>query len=449
MSTSTETCSRLTSKVDYPVTDLSRSNRLVRFARHGAVGAMAAQVSQAGGSFVLQLIAAVTLGLSGFGKFAILYGTIVLLTGIASGFVGDSLTVLNRRAATIRSALEGWALALSIGAGLIGGAIVIATRFVTVLEGALFAVATVLFLLEDVFRRILMAELRFWRIAIVDLAALIVAMSALVLASSFDPMSLSLLFGALALGQGVALLVAGALLPREERYLARLSFGGYSTVARYGVWRSAQQGMRPALLTAVRAAVVVAVGLTAIGQLESARLFVAPAMLLVSGFSTFLFATFAKNGHVALDALLKKADRGVLQLVAITVVIGGISLLILPTIGQLPIGKHLNTLMVIGWIAYSASVAAVTPYGALAAVRGRQATVLALRGADSFLSLAGACAVLAVGAPVSVVPFILTAGSLLGGLAIRWLVLHPEAALLHHPAPEAISFQQKKAVTHV
>ena len=123
--------------------------------------------------------------------------------------------------------------------------------------------------------------------------------------------------------------------------------------------------------------------------------------------------------------------------------------IILPTIGQLPIGKHLDTLMVIGWIAYSASVAAVTPYGALAAVRGRQAMVLALRGADSFLSLAGAWAVLAVGAPVSVVPFILTAGSLLGGLAIRWLVLHPEAALLHHPAPEAISFQQKKAVTHV
>lgn len=219
MSTSTETCSRFTSKVDYPVTDLSRSNRLVRFARHGAVGAMAAQVSQAGGSFVLQLIAAVTLGLSGFGKFAILYGTIVLLTGIASGFVGDSLTVLNRRAATIRSALEGWALALSIGAGLIGGAIVIATHFVTVLEGALFAVATVLFLLEDVFRRILMAELRFWRIAIVDLAALIVAMSALVFASSFDPMSLSLLFGALALGQGVALLVAGALLPGKSATL--------------------------------------------------------------------------------------------------------------------------------------------------------------------------------------------------------------------------------------
>ena len=43
--------------------------------KHGAVGAMGAQVSQASASFTLQVIAIITLGFAGFGKFAILYGS--------------------------------------------------------------------------------------------------------------------------------------------------------------------------------------------------------------------------------------------------------------------------------------------------------------------------------------------------------------------------------------
>jgi O-antigen/teichoic acid export membrane protein len=430
--------------------EFTTASWLHRLARHGAVGAMAAQVTQAGSSFALQLIAAIALGLAGFGKFALLYGGIVMLTGIASGFVGDSMTVLDRRSVYIRSALQGWALILSVLAGVAGGTMVVLTGFVTLSEGMLFGSAVVVFLLEDVLRRLLMAELRFWRIAVVDLSALLIAMSVLAIAFLSATVSLAMLFGALALGQGVALAVAATLMPRDERYLVRFALGGYRRVFRYGIWRSFQQGVRPALFTGVRTVVVVAVGLTAVGQLETARLFVAPAMLLVSGFSTFLFASFAKDRHVALSVLLKKADLGVLYLVGLTIGIGVVSLFILPTVGRLLAGERLNIVMVLGWITFSASVAAVTPYGALAAVRGKQATVLAFRVTDSALSFGGAAVVIAIGGPVSLIPFVLTVGSLLGGLSIRWLILRPNAALQQkNSAPEAIPIPKKKAASHV
>jgi len=424
-------------------------NPLARFVRHGAIGAMAAQVSQAGGSFALQLIAAVMLGLAGFGKFAILYGVIVLLTGLASGFVGDSLTVLNRRSPGIRAGLQGWAILLSVGAGLVGGGIVIVIGFATPAEGALFAVAIVLFLLEDVFRRLLMAELLFWRITIVDAVAVAVSLTTLGITAAISAVTLSALFGALALGQGFAIVVAIFLVPARERYLVPVRGGEFATVFGYGAWRSAQQGVRPALLTAVRTAVVIVIGLTAVGELEAARLFVAPAMLVVSGFSSFLFASFARSSHLPLTRLLRKADVGVAQLVGVTILIGAAALLVLPEVGQHLIGERLNTLTVVGWLAYAASVAAVTPYGALAAVRGKQATVLALRVTDSVLSLTGAILVVLLGGPVSLVPFVLTLGSLLGGLAIRWLVLSPQLSQSSFPPAGAISFPKKKAASHV
>jgi O-antigen/teichoic acid export membrane protein len=416
--------------------------------KHGAVGAMAAQVTQAGASFTLQVIAIIALGLAGFGKFAILYGVIVLLTGLTSGFVGDSLTVLNRRSEATRSALQGWALALIGTAAAFGGVAVATIGFVSYAEAVFFGLAIFAFLLEDLLRRLLMAELLFWRIAIVDTTGLIVALAVLAGTASVGAQSLATLFGALAIGQLAALVTACLLLPREERYLVRFVRGAYGTVARYGSWRSAQQAVRPGLLTAVRTAVILAAGLTMMGELEAARLFVAPAMLLVSGYSTFLFASFAAKTRSTLGALLVKADRAVFQLLVATVVIGGSALLALPEIGQLVIGHRLNVLMVVGWIAYAASVATVTPYGALAAVRGKQAAVFGVRMADSGFSLATAVLLLGLGGPVEVVPFALTLGSVLGGLAIRSFLLRPHLTQ-EQVTPDMTPVPEKKAATHV
>ena len=411
--------------------------------KHGAVGAM---------GFTLQVIAISTLGFAGFGKFAILYGVIVLLTGVTSGFIGDSLTVLNRRSEVIRSALQGWALALIGAAACLGAVTVAAIGFVSPIEGLFFGLAIFAFLFEDLLRRLLMAGLLFWRIAIVDLTGLIVALAALVGIGAVGEQSISTLFGALAVGQASAIVAGCLLLPREDRYLVRLVRGAYGTVARYGSWRSAQQTVRPGLLTAVRAAVILAAGLTVMGELEAARLFVAPAMLLVSGYSTFLFASFATRMRLPMGALLVKADRAVFQLLAVTVVIGGLCLLALPQIGELATGHRLNFLMIVGWLAYAASVATVTPYGALAAVRGKQAAVFGLRMADSSFSLAAAVSLLSLGAPAEIVPFALTLGSLMGGIAIRWFLLRPHSrAALNHKniTPDLTPVPEKKAAAHV
>jgi hypothetical protein len=54
-----------------------------------------------------------------------------------------------------------------------------------------------------------------------------------------------------------------------------------------------------------------------------------------------------------------------------------------------------------------------------------------------------------LGGPVSLVPFVLTLGSLLGGLAIRWLVLSPQLSQSSLSPTGAISFPKKKAASHV
>ena len=409
---------------------------------------MTAQVSQAGASLVLQLIAANALGLAGFGKFAILYGVIVLLTGLVSGFVGDSLTVLDRKDRTIRSALQGWTLLLSFASAVVGSAAVTLTGFVTPLEGALFGLAIFVFLSEDILRRLLMAQMRFWRIAAVDAVALVAAVLTLIVSAAFAPLALSTLFAALAIGQSAAFIVAIFVQPRDERFVVRLVTGAYGTVAGYGSWRAAQQAVRPGLLTAVRTAVMLAVGLAATGQLEAARLYVAPTMLLVGGLSSFLFASFAKSTDAPLATLLRRADHGVFALLGMTVVLGGVMVAARPILGEAIVGQALDTWMIIGWIAYSATVAIVTPYGALAAVRGRQAAVLGYRVADSVFSLAAAVLLLVLGGPVALIPIVIASGSLIGGFAIRWLILRPHLASEQRAFPGQAHLRESKAPAH-
>ena len=87
----------------------------------------------------------------------------------------------------------------------------------------------------------------------------------------------------------------------------------------------------------------------------------------------------------------------------------------------------------IGWSAYAVSVAAVTPYGALAAVRRRQAAVLGLRTADSVLSLAAVVAAAHLWRRPGWVPLVLAGCSLAGGIAIRQLLLVNKVEPAHRP----------------
>src|SRR5690606_20718302 len=123
-----------------------------------AVGAIAAQSVQALISFALQVLVARLLGIDDYGRFALLYGVVVLATGVVTGLVGDSLVVLDRADRRIRGALEATLLVVSVPLALVAGTIVWITGFSSPVEALLFSVALVAFVVEEIVRRLLMAE---------------------------------------------------------------------------------------------------------------------------------------------------------------------------------------------------------------------------------------------------------------------------------------------------
>jgi O-antigen/teichoic acid export membrane protein len=392
---------------------------------HGAGGAVGAQASQALASFLLMAVAARALDIDNLGKLAVLYSTIVLCTAVTSGFIGDSLTVLDRHDRSIRSALQWLLVLLALAAGAAAAAVTAVTGFIALADAFLLAAAVMCYLVEDIMRRLLMANIAFLRLICVDLVSLVISMAVLWLWSRGGQLELGTFLAAIAIGQLAAAVAAMLLTPVEDRYFSAGRPGGWTGVARFGVWRAAQQTLRPALLTALRLAIVAAIGLAAAGELEIARLYAAPAMLFVSGMSSYLFASFARKRDVPVAELLRQADRGVLILLAATAVVAVVGLPLLPIAGPLMTGSVPEVMATAGWLAYAASIAAVTPYGALAAVRGQPRWIFAIRLLDSLLSLLAAGTAVAVTGNPAYAPIVAAVGSALGGWGIRRILLVP------------------------
>ena len=380
---------------------------------------------QALASFTIQVIVARTLGFEGLGAFAIAYGVMVLVAGVASGMVGDSLVVLERRERGIRSALQQFALAIAALTAVASALVAWASGLLDVPTAIVFGSAVALFALEELMRRLLMAGFGFWRAMLIDFASFCVALIVIGVVAFTGTLSLLVFLGAIAIGQVAAILLGVILLPHEERFVVGFVSNGLAEVFRYGIWRSGQQFLRPAMLTVVRTLVTVLASLAATGLLEAGRVFVAPATLAVSGLSSYLFVSFANDKQKPITEKLRRADRSVLALVGFTVLVGAVLVVVLPWVGALLFGTAPDLLAVIGWIAYTASIAAVTPYGALAAVGGRQAAVFTVRAADTAAAIGFAWVVLAAGGGVQWVPAALAVASILGGLAIRSFILVP------------------------
>lgn len=384
-----------------------------------AIGAVVAQGVQALASMVLQVWVARALGFERLGVFAVLYGLVVVASGLVTGVVGDSLVVLPRRDPRIRAALEIATLGLAGATAAVMAAACTWSGLTSPVEGALFAATVALFCAEEVVRRTLMAGLRFWRLVAVDATGLGVVLVVLAAVVPAAP-SLAAFLAALAIGQLVAGAVGIALLPSAERFLVRPRLGGLAEIARYGTWRGLQQLLRPALLTAARGLVAAVDGLTATGRLESARVYSAPALLVVSGVSSYLFASFAGGRAMPAAARLRRADRAVGLLVVLIVALSVPALALLQPVGTLLFTTAPDATATVGWLLYAAAVAATTPYGALAAAGGRQSLVFGIRLGDTGLSVALAAAALAAGAPPSWTPVLLAAGALTGGAALRF-----------------------------
>lgn len=392
-----------------------------------AVGAIGAQSVQAAVSLLLQVLVARLLGIDDYGRFAILYGVIVVATGVVSGLVGDSLVVLDRRVPGVRGALEAWLLMAAFIPATVAAVVVAATGFTDAVTASLFGVALTSFVVEEIVRRLLMAGYAFGRVAATDLVGFAVCGGVLTATWIIGDLSLASFFGAIAAGQIVAAIAGWRMLPRSDRWLAGLRGTTLRDVWRYGAWRGLQQTLRPAMLTAVRLLVLGFAGVVAVGLLEAARTYTSPLLLVVGGLSSFLFVRFADRVRDGGRGTLREADRVVLWLVGITVGMSAVALALAAWAGPLAFGVPLHGVAVVAWLVYGVSVAMVTPYGALSAVGGRQKAVFLVRLADTLLSVVVTLIILAAGVEASVVPFGLAFTSALGGWALRWIAAHPHA----------------------
>ncbi len=405
------------------------------------MGAMGAQFSQAAGSLLIQALSARLLGTSDFAAVALLLSNIVLATGISTGLIGDSLTVLDRHDPVIRTALRRLMVVVVLGSAVVGAASSSVTHLVGTEDSVLFGFLLALWMAEDVLRRLLMASLRFWAIVAVDLTHLVIS-SGFVLScgvlTGHSP-SLRVFVIALSLGQIGASVVALVVLPAKERYWGRAQAGGVRTVLDFGVSRSVQAALRPAVLQTLRVIVVVVAGRTAYASLEAARLYVAPALLAVNGIGSFLLSTFAVRTGALRRSALWRADGAASMLMAASALLTGAMVVLARINPRLVSGNvPVSTAAVAAWGIYTACVAVSMPYGSLAAVRGRQFPVLMIRIADSVSSIAFLCAgLLPALVAIDQAPTLVAAGSLVGTFLLRPLAARSVIVPPRHRSPDS------------
>lgn len=387
-----------------------------------AFTAVSAQAVQALVSFFLQVLVARLLGIEEFGRFAILYGVIVIATAVITGLVGDSLVVLDRVSRRVRAGLEVVLLVTAVCLATFAAIAVFAAGLGSAVESVLFGVALGMFATEEIVRRLLMAHMRYERVILADASGFLVV--AAVVAASWwgSVLSLALVLAALGAGQGIACLVGWVLVPREDRFLVGLGGAAWKQVLTYGAWRAMQQVLRPSLFTAVRLLVLALAGVASVGFLEAARTYTSPLALVVGGLSSFLFVRYAGQRSAEMSSALKDADRAVVGLIGLSIVMSVFALLLTPWVTPLLFGVDVDALAVLSWLVYGVSVAVVTPYGALGAVVGRQVAVFLVRLGDTLLAVVIALAMLLWGAPPSSVPLGLAVASAAGGLVLRRFV---------------------------
>ncbi len=398
-----------------------------------AVAAALAQLAQAAGSFALQVVAAHALGARGLGVVSLCLGAIILVTAVTSGLVGDSLTVLDRHEPSVRAALQGLTLVMVAGGSTIAA---LALNLTGVLDGpqaVAFAVATAVFQLEEVLRRVLMAALRFWTLLIVDGAAVGSTLVALAVLAATGEIEVGSFLVAIAIGQSVGIVVAALVLPVPERRLVPFVNPAFRHVLSFGGWRGAQVALTPLGLTASRLVVLSATGAIALGEVEAARVLGAPALLVVQGLGSYLLSTYARDRNLTLGVLRRRARRASVAMAGTAVLIGAGVALLAQVIAPVVIGRaiHVDVVTVIGWAVFAAATATMQPFTSLAVARGHQRAVLVVRCLDVAVGVGLLAVALGLlGTSVALTPFILALGPVLGGVLVRVVVLRTPAPSL-------------------
>ena len=384
-----------------------------------ASGAIVSTFVNAGGSLLLQVLAARTLGVAGYGAFALFVGILVLVTAVQTSWVGDSLTVLDRFDPRIRGGLVASQAAFASAGFAVAVACALALGLTDAGGALLFGVMVSLWLVEEVGRRLLMARLEFWKLVLNDAVYVGSTLLALAVLWAGGHLTLNTFVLAMAVGATAAVLVAGLQLPRQELSLVRPSWAALREVGNFAVWRSAQAGIRPLSLLTMRITVVAVASRAALGQLEAARLLVAPVLAFTGGAGAFLLPMYSDDERWARRRHSVPVRHAAMLLVAATVAYGMVTVAFsgpmarLLTAGTITIDE----LAVVGWVLFAAAFAAGLPLAHAAVARRQSRQVFLIRALDSLVGLGLVIPLVVYGSP-SAAPWGIAAGMVVGTLLL-------------------------------
>ncbi|CUU55404.1 O-antigen ligase [Parafrankia irregularis] len=350
---------------------------------------------------MVQLAAARALGADRFGALVLLVSCLVLCTALYTAFVGDALTVLGRDDPAVRGAVLVAHGVLVTSAAGVGFGVAVGLAGLGPGVGAAYAGLIVLWLHEELGRRALMAGLSFWKLAANDAGYVAVTLLTLTAAGAAG-MTVSLLMVILAMGAGAAVAVGLALgqLPLAQLRPARPTAGLVRDVAGFAVWRSLQAGLTPALLFTARVLISAVAGRGVLGQVEAARLMVAPAQTVVAAAGNVLLPAFAADGTTS----ARRARRASAALIGATVLVGAAALLLVGPFADLVVGPGVEVprTAVLAWSAYCCALAAGLPAATALVARRRTRTVFLAWLGDALVGVTLVVVILAAGHPVAV-----------------------------------------------
>ncbi|MGB0113709.1 MAG: hypothetical protein WBP59_10860, partial [Ilumatobacteraceae bacterium] len=219
------------------------------------LGAIVSQMIVAASSLVLSLIALRELGAAGLGTFSLLFGILITANSIQTGWVGDSLTVLDRFDPGIRRALFQSQYAAVALIGTITASLATLVGGVDTSTAILFGIASTAWAVEETMRRLLIARREFWQLVVNDGAFAIGAFGLLAFVRfSGSELTILTMVAALLAGAIVAIGAATVQLPRIELVRGPSAPSRLRELASFASWRAIQVGLRPGSLALVRAA---------------------------------------------------------------------------------------------------------------------------------------------------------------------------------------------------
>ncbi|WP_083983374.1 hypothetical protein [Actinomadura hibisca] len=391
-----------------------------------AGGAVTVQFVTAGGSLLVQALAARSLGAAGYGAYALFVAVLVMITAVQTSWVGDTLTVFDRFEPRVRGALV-WSVLGSVSLGALVGAVVsVAMGLAGAAGTALFALLVALWLTNETGRRVFTARMEFWRLTLNDACYLVVTLAALGgLLVAGRSASVELLLAAMCAGCAASIVLARFRLPAEEYALAPLRGTALREVAAFAWWRSIQAGIRPTALLLARVMIAAFASTAALAGVEAARLLLAPALTFVNGAGWFLLGDFAKAEREGRPMRARQAVRacGLMSGIALVLSLGGV--LLVDWLGPLVTGGSfaVDEVALAGWGIYAVCFACTLPLASLATARKRSRTVFAIRGVESLTGLAVlAGLLLADPGHAAYAPYCLGAGGLVSA-AMLWRML--------------------------